>query len=435
MTSEGSGPERRVRTVLMTDIVSSTETAARLGDRRWRQLLERHRTAMRLTVESLGGTGVESAGDRFLALFAEPGDALRCALAAVEAAPSLGLQIRAGVHTGECDDADGSVTGIGLHLSARIVALAEPGEVLVSSTVRDLVAGTDLAFVARGTHRLKGMPRPWRVYAVSAAQLDDQPEKPTTRRRPGTTSRTERPQSAPRLRVLLVDDHPLWRQTLRSVIERGRFAVVVAEAASGAEAVDAARRANPDVVVMDIQMPGVDGVEATRRLLEDDPSKRVLVLSSSDERHDVSRALRAGAAGYILKTADSTAIREAIRRVAAGDLAFPNEVAPLVLQHLRGDAPEPAPTGRSSHEAVSALTPRERQILELMAEGCSNQAVAERLHVSMKTVETHTGSIFAKLGVAESQDAHRRVLAVVTYLKAADPEVGAGPDRVAKGRL
>jgi NarL family two-component system response regulator YdfI len=139
------------------------------------------------------------------------------------------------------------------------------------------------------------------------------------------------------------------------------------------------------------------------------------VLSSSDERSDVCRALRAGACGYMLKTADGADIRDAIKRVAAGDLVFPSDVSSYVLAELRA-AQRDESTTRA--DGTNQLTTREREILELMAEGCSNQAVADRLHVSLKTVEAHTGAIFSKLGVDASRDGHRRVLAVVTYLKA-----------------
>lgn len=216
------------------------------------------------------------------------------------------------------------------------------------------------------------------------------------------------------LRVVLADDHPLWRSTLKAVLDRSRFAVVVGEAGNGSEVVEVARATAPDVVVMDIAMPTVDGIEATRQLLTLDAPPKVLVLSSSDERDDVSRALKAGAAGYLLKTADSADIRDAVKRVAAGELVLPPNLAAFVLAELRGEQPAAGPA--TAADPTDQLTDRERQILQLMAEGCSNQAIADRLHVSPKTVEAHSSAIFSKLGVDASPAAHRRVLAVVTYL-------------------
>lgn len=219
------------------------------------------------------------------------------------------------------------------------------------------------------------------------------------------------------LRVVLADDHPLWRSTLKAVIDRSRFAIVVGEAADGTQAIEVARSTTPDVVVMDIAMPALDGVEATRRLLALDVAPKILILSSSDNPSDVSRALRAGASGYLLKTADSTDIRDAVKRVAAGEIVLPPPLASFVLSELRGEQ-LPRPVQRTGSDPTDQLTERERQILQLMAEGCSNQAIADRLYVSPKTVEAHSSAIFSKLGVDASPAAHRRVLAVVTYLDA-----------------
>lgn len=230
--------------------------------------------------------------------------------------------------------------------------------------------------------------------------------------------------SHPLLRVVLADDHPLWRSTLKAVIDRSRFAVVVGEAAEGAAVVDVVASTRPDVVVMDIDMPDVDGVEATRRLLSAEATTKVLILSASDDPADVSRALKAGASGYLLKTSDSADIRDAVKRVAAGELVLPPTLASVVLSELRGDQAPPA--RRRADDPLEQLTEREREILALMAQGCSNQAIAGRLHLSPKTVEAHSGAIFSKLGVDASPTAHRRVLAVVTYLEAIRPPTGLG---------
>ena len=159
-------PDRVLATVLFGDIVSSSEKAASLGDRAWRELLERHHQLVRRELARFLGQEVDTAGDGFFASFDGPARAIRCGCAIAEAIPELGLRVRVGLHTGECELVDGKVAGIAVHTGARVAAHAEPGEVLVSSTVKDLVAGSGIAFRERGTHELKGIPGEWRLYAV-----------------------------------------------------------------------------------------------------------------------------------------------------------------------------------------------------------------------------------------------------------------------------
>jgi class 3 adenylate cyclase len=159
--------DRVLATVLFTDIVGSTDTAGRMGDRDWRELLERHNRVLRASIQRLGGQEVHTAGDGFLATFDSPRRAIECARAAGEAVRAIGMQIRAGVHTGEIELSQGDIQGIAVHIGARISALAGAGEVFVSSTVKDLVAGSGIEFEDRGLHQLKGVPGEWRVFAVS----------------------------------------------------------------------------------------------------------------------------------------------------------------------------------------------------------------------------------------------------------------------------
>jgi len=162
-------PARRDRvlsTVLFTDIVRSTERAAALGDRDWRALIERHHGLLRAALDRHAGHEVHTAGDGFLATFDSPRRAIECAHTASEDVRSIGLEIRAGVHTGEIELSDGDVQGLAVHIGARISALAGPGQVLVSSTVRDLVVGSGIEFDDRGEHELRGVPGTWRVYEV-----------------------------------------------------------------------------------------------------------------------------------------------------------------------------------------------------------------------------------------------------------------------------
>ena len=160
-------PDRVLKTVLFSDIVGSTEHAVELGDRRWRHLLDEHDAAVRRDLEQYRGVEVKTTGDGFLAAFDGPARAIRCAQAIVADAHSLGVEVRIGLHTGECEVRGDDLAGIAVHLGARIAALSNDGEVLVTSTVRDLVAGSGIDFVDRGRHALKGIPGEWQVLAVS----------------------------------------------------------------------------------------------------------------------------------------------------------------------------------------------------------------------------------------------------------------------------
>jgi pimeloyl-ACP methyl ester carboxylesterase len=161
-------PDRVLATVLFTDIVGATERAAELGDRRWRALLEEHHARVRRELTRWRGREVDTAGDGFLASFDGPARAIRCARGIVDAVAGLGLGVRAGLHTGECELHEHKVTGIAVHIGARVAALAGAGEVLVSSTVKDLVAGSGISFADRGSHALRGVPGEWRVFQVTA---------------------------------------------------------------------------------------------------------------------------------------------------------------------------------------------------------------------------------------------------------------------------
>jgi class 3 adenylate cyclase len=161
-------PDRVLTTVLFTDIVGSTDRAVALGDREWSDLLERHHALVRAELERFRGREIDTAGDGFLATFDGPARAVRCASAVRDAVRALGLEVRAGVHTGEVQLQGDGVAGIAVHTGARIAALAESGEILVSRTVTDLTSGSGLAFEERGEHELKGVPGHWQVYAVAS---------------------------------------------------------------------------------------------------------------------------------------------------------------------------------------------------------------------------------------------------------------------------
>lgn len=354
---------------------------------------------------------------------------------------------------------------------------------------------------------------------------------------------------------MLVDDHPMWRDTLRRLVD-SKAGIVVAEASDGQEALERAADTPVDLVVMDINLPTMDGIEATRRLVAAHPEVKVLVLASSDERTQVMDAVRAGASGYLLKTAAPEEVLDAVRRISLGELVFPSSLASIVLAEIRNGAVKESPSLRvliadedvlareglsrllneagleavaetggveeilnrvdadrpdvviidaglalADHlgsslaerirgrcpevvllvlsadpmaaqaisllskaergigyllkrrianidelidaihrvsrgepvvdpqvvsglvdqprkaDALTVLTRREQEVLALMAEGHSNSAIAERLFLGSKTVETHVARIFSKLGLEPAPDVHRRVLAVIAYLR------------------
>jgi class 3 adenylate cyclase len=161
-------PDRVLATVMFTDVVRSTELATELGDRRWRDLLDAHDAAVREQLQKFRGREVKTTGDGFLATFDGPARAIRCARAIGEAARPLGLDVRVGLHSGEIEIRGDDIGGVAVHIAQRVSAMAQAGEVLVSSTVKDLVAGSGITFADRGVHRLKGLRDEWRLLAVEA---------------------------------------------------------------------------------------------------------------------------------------------------------------------------------------------------------------------------------------------------------------------------
>ncbi len=200
------------------------------------------------------------------------------------------------------------------------------------------------------------------------------------------------------LRVLIVDDHPPFRAGLRALLVTDERLVVVAEASTGAAAIAAVASSAPDVVLMDVHMPGVDGVEATRRIIDAAPHVAIVVLTMHDDDGTVFAALRAGARGYLLKGASRAELLRAIHAAAAGEALFGAAIARRMVAYFGRPAPAAAPP-------FPELTGREHQILELVAAGRSNTDIADRLGVAPKTIRNHVSTIFAKLQVRDRAEA------------------------------
>jgi DNA-binding NarL/FixJ family response regulator len=191
------------------------------------------------------------------------------------------------------------------------------------------------------------------------------------------------------IRVLIVDDHPMWRDGVRADLEKSGIAEVVGEASDGGEAIDIAREAMPEVVLMDLQLPSVSGVEATRQIVGESPHTRVLVLSASAEEADVLEAVKAGASGYLLKSSTSEEVKDAVVRVREGQPVFTPSLAGLVLDEFRRIS--------TKDPGEPDLTARENEVLKLVAKGYTYKEIGEKLFISTKTVQNHVQNILTKL--------------------------------------
>lgn len=205
------------------------------------------------------------------------------------------------------------------------------------------------------------------------------------------------------IRILLADDHPIFRYGLRAVLASDPETELVGEAGSGEEAVELTRRLRPDVVLMDITMPGLNGVEATRRILAEFPGTNILIVTMYDDSASVLAALRAGARGYLIKGTDREELLRAVRAAAAGHAIL----SPVAAQHLTSQIARP----RSGRQPFPELTPREHDILELVAAGYTNPAIAKRAGLTAKTVRNYISTILAKLNATSRAEAIDRARA------------------------
>jgi DNA-binding NarL/FixJ family response regulator len=218
---------------------------------------------------------------------------------------------------------------------------------------------------------------------------------------------TDRPAEGDPISVVLVDDQPLLRKGFRMVLEEEPGIIVAGEASDGAAALDLVRRRRPDVVVMDVRMPGMDGIEATRAIIAAEPRSRILILTTFDLDEYAFGALRLGASGFILKDVLPAEFVQAIRSVADGDAVIAPSVTRRLLDAFAHQIPDPQRADGTAHPELDQLTAREREILTELAGGYSNAEIAGRLFVAEATVKTHLGRVLSKLGLRD------RVQAVV----------------------
>lgn len=207
------------------------------------------------------------------------------------------------------------------------------------------------------------------------------------------------------IRILVADDHRLFRDGLRALLNSAPDLEVVGEAGDGEEVVAQAAVLQPDVILMDLQLPGINGVEATRRILHSQPRVNVLVLTMFEDTDTVLAAMRAGARGYILKDADEEALLRSVRAVASGEALFGPGVAERLMRYLAEATPS------AERAAFPELTDREREVLYLLAQGLTNQEVAERMGISLKTSRNHVSNILGRLQVADRTEAVARARA------------------------
>ena len=210
------------------------------------------------------------------------------------------------------------------------------------------------------------------------------------------------------IRLLIADDHPLFRQGLRAMLDSNDRYEVIGEAADGDQAVSWALELRPDVVLMDLRMPGLNGIDATRKILEENPDVGVLVLTMFEDDDSVFAAMRAGARGYLLKGSEQDEVLRAIRSIASGEAIFGPAIASRLIAYFSS----------ANATAFPELTDREREVLELIAQGQNNQAIAAELVLSLKTVRNHVSSIFNKLQVTDRAGA---------IVKAREAGMGQGP--------
>ena len=396
-------------TFLFTDIEGSTKLLSRLRDG-YAGVQNDHRALLRTAVAGAGGEEVDTQGDSSFFAFRGAREAISAAVAAQRAHaghewPEDGeVRVRMGIHTGEPVLAEDRYIGLDVHRAARICDAGHGGQVLISSTALALTGGDlpqGVTVRDLGEHHLRDLDRPERLHQLVIDGLNQDFAEPNTIGRHAGES----------LRVVLADDSVLLREGVARILEEADFEVV----GQVDNADDLLRRigfSKPDVAIVDIRMPPThtdEGLQAAAKIRERFPGVGVLVLSSYVEPAYAIELLSESAEGigYLLKdrVADVDEFADAVRRVAQGGSALDPAVVRQLVGRPRGDDP------------LDQLTPREREVLSLMAEGRSNAGIALHMVVTERAVEKHVTSIFQKLGLPQATEDHRRVLAVLAYLK------------------
>jgi DNA-binding NarL/FixJ family response regulator/class 3 adenylate cyclase len=391
-------------TLFFTDVEGSTQLLQRLGDS-YAQVLGDHRRLFREVVEAEGGHVVDHRGDEFFVVF----DEAKCAADAAVAAQrvfaehpwpeGVELRVRMGMHTGEPNLREDAYFGLDVHRAARIAQAGSGGQVLLSERTRDAI-DTSHELEDLGEHELPGLDKPERLFQLKVSGLPSHFPPLSTARR-GFRG----------MRIVLADDSVLLREGIARLLEDAGFEVV-AQSGTADDLLRHVGMHKPDVALVDIRMPPTqtdEGLRAAKQIRERWPDTGVLVLSQYVEPTYAMELLgeNAEGVGYLLKdrVSDVDEFAAAVRRVGEGGSALDPAVVSQLVGRRRRDDP------------LEDLTPREREVLELMAEGRSNQAIAERMVITLRAVEKHVTSIFSKLRLSATSEDHRRVLAVLTYLR------------------
>jgi DNA-binding NarL/FixJ family response regulator/class 3 adenylate cyclase len=386
-------------TFLCVDVEGSTRLASDLGEH-WGDVLGRIRASVRDAIAAEGGVVVDARGDELFAAFEAPGAAFAAAedvqrrLADEEWPEDARVRVRAGLHTGLPMLADDGYVGIEVHRAHRIASAAHGGQIVLSEPTVNLL--THVPVRELGTFRLRDLPQPERIFQVG--DVDHPPLRDAVA-------------AEAKMKIVIADDSVLLREGIVRLLEEAGFEVA-AQSGTREDVLRHVAMHKPNVAIVDIRMPPThtdEGLRAAKEIRERFPGTGVLVLSQYVEPAYAMELLSESAegVGYLLKdrVSDVDEFAAAVRRVGEGGSALD----PTVVSQLVGR--------RRREDPLEDLSPREREVLEHMAEGRSNQAISERLFITPRAVEKHVTSIFQKLRLPASAEDHRRVLAVLTYLR------------------
>jgi DNA-binding NarL/FixJ family response regulator/class 3 adenylate cyclase len=381
----------RTATFLFTDIEGSTSLVEAHGDK-WAEALADHRRIMRSVCAQHDGDEVRTTGDGYFAEFAHANDAVAAAVAAQIALRAnawpvgLELQVRMGLHTGEVEVDGGELVGFAVHEAARVCSAAHGGQILLSGETH---AAAEVDCRLLGAFALRGVSTPVELYQVLDGRLPD------TFPAPNVGASKEHASGV--IRVVIADDQEMVRTGFRLILGATDGLQVVGEASNGLEALDVVADAQPDVVLMDIRMREMNGIEATQYITSKPNGPRVVILTTFDLDEYVYDALRAGASGFMLKDAPPADVVRAIQVVAAGEsLLAPSITRKLIGEFTRGNTPS-----RAEHKPIEGLSDREVEVLTHIARGLTNGELAETLFISEATVKTHVRNLLQKLAARD----------------------------------